>query len=140
LIKKLKFAGKVSAKVLWVIGIHSPIVAQIKGMEMKARIGAKISRKGYPHFYTPDFSFDIGHSSISMRDHQLEAHVFNEFARIFNVLASQATKWFGMDVVDMAIDHSMNQLTNYYNFPMTYYSPDGTAVPFGLDLRQTKNP
>jgi hypothetical protein len=36
---------------------------------------------------------------------------------IFNVLASQATKWFGMGVVDKAIDNTVKTLTGNYNLP-----------------------
>jgi hypothetical protein len=140
LIKKLKAKGYLTAKFLGFIGVHSSITILIKDMELKAKIGAKVSRKGYPNYYAPKFSFALGHSSISLSKHPMEADIFNEYLRIFNVLASQATKWFGMDTVDLAITHTMNQLTNYYNFPMPYYAADGTMVPFGLDLRMTRNP
>ena len=44
-----------------------------------------------------------------------------------------------MGVVDLAVDHTMKQLTSNYNYPL-YYFHLGEPIPFGLDIRQTKNP
>jgi hypothetical protein len=69
-----------------------------------------------------------------MDRHGTWSAIFNEFLRIFNVLASQATKWFGMALVDRLVDNVISDLTNEYNFPLTYYHL-GVPLPFAVDLR-----
>lgn len=123
---------------LGLFGIDSPMQIRINDMEMKCRIGEKVGASGYPLFYAPEFSFDIGHSWVNINNHLAFSEFINEFLRIFNVLASQATKWFGMGVVDLAIDNLMKASTHNYNLPFIHWVEE-TPYPFGIDIRQTKN-
>jgi hypothetical protein len=69
-----------------------------------------------------------------MPHQKIAAFFINEGIRVFNVLFSQATKWFGMGYLDLLITHTCRELSNDYNYPF-YYKHLGKNIPFGLDLR-----
>lgn len=119
------------------LSTHGKGTVKVQNMELRATFSEKVQKSGFPLFYCPDFEFYIGGSSLDMPKHKFLSSLLTEFAHIFNVLASQATKWFGMSVVDMAVDHTFAQLTNNYNYPF-YIWVQEQAFPFSIDLRQTR--
>lgn len=121
-------------QVLGMFKVGGPGTFKVGNMELKATFSEKVGKSGYPTFYCPLFKFYIGHSSFDLHDHKIFSRVSTELLHIFNVLASQATKWFGMGVVDKAVANLGKDLTNNYNLPFRMFFED-QAIPFNIDLR-----
>lgn len=122
------------------IPIQMPVTLKLKDVSVYGQVGETVLKYGLPEFNTPDFHFSIGHTSIKLHKNRKILEFFlNQLLGILNTVTTFATEWFAEGLVQLYLDHTVENLTNYYNYPFDWWHM-GRPSKFYLDLRQTMQP